>query len=279
MMTIKLATKPESNSEILARSFTLYRASILRIFPLSLLLAVVIFIPLIFAYALEKYLYNSIFSMQGFENFIFYFFEVFIFLAILWRMHGVMVNAHETVIEDAKIALHKIIRVIIAGLIVFIITSILAFLTLMLFKFLLTFNIWNGLVGMTILSVVILIYMAFVLYISVGFYFYMPLILMENARIISALMRSFSLVFRNWWRVFLLQILPWITYAVILLLIGCFYAADVSDIFLAPIERHPPIGISLLSLFIFALMIPWGAALLLLQLHDLEVRKHYNVHQ
>ena len=79
------------------------------------------------------------------------------------------------------------------------------------------------------------------------------------------------LVWNHWWRVFSVQATPWLCY--LFLLFSLKYVLGINiHIYLLGQTSHSVL-ISLLHLLIFAIFIPWVAAILVVQLKDLELRK------
>src|SRR5262245_56375244 len=127
---IELSSQPESNLAILGRSFRLYFASFIRIIPLALVLSVIVFIPEIFSSVFNQELFSPILSIESFWSLFFDLIIVFVFLAILWRMRGIIYEAHESIREDVEQASRKYLHVVIAGLIVTFILGLIAFTTI-----------------------------------------------------------------------------------------------------------------------------------------------------
>lgn len=275
---LAISTQPESNLAILGRSIRLYFASFIRVIPLAFLLSVIVFIPEIFSSVFNQEIFSPLLSIESFWSLFFDLIIVFVYLAILWRMRGSVYEAHESVKEDVEQASRKYLRVVIAGVIVTFILGLIAFTTMTLYSVLFKMNIIMepNYIGMVILSVISFIYAGIVTYLYFVFYFYMPLILMENAGIFASLITSFRLVYHHWWRVFFLQITPGLTFFVLLVVIRYVFNWQV-NIFLIPGPEQNTFAVYALNIVVFALFIPWIAAILLLQLHDLELRKHYTI--
>jgi hypothetical protein len=112
-----------------------------------------------------------------------------------------------------------------------------------------------------------------IFYIYYLFYFYLPLILTENEGAFSSLKKSAVLVWRNWWRTCVVQILPWACYLIFLVIVREAFKLNLHIYFID--NYSPTIGITCLQILLFALFIPWPAATLLVQLRDLELRKNF----
>ncbi len=275
-MAIELSTRPESNPTLLKRSFRLYIASFLQVIPLAFLLSIIVFVPEFFSWIFGRDVFAPNLSMDNFWGLFFNLVIVFVYLALLWRMRGVIYEAHERMKEDVREATRKYLRVVIAGLIVTFIYGLIAFTTMIIYSFLLEQRIFldPSYFAMTIVSIISFVYAAVVTYLYFAFYFYLPLILTEDAGIITSLIESFILVYNNWWRVFLLQITPGITYLIVLILVRFIFHFNVNIFLLSP-PGQISIGVYIFHIISLSLFIPWIAAILLLQLHDLEQRNEY----
>ena len=100
----------------------------------------------------------------------------------------------------------------------------------------------------------------------------MPLIAIENKGIVAALERSMRLAWNHWLRIFLMQMTPWFCYLIFLSILKFIFRINVHIYFTNTLVH--PLWTSVLQMIIFALFIPWVAAILLVQLKDLELRKH-----
>lgn len=175
--------------------------------------------------------------------------------------------------EDVRIAGSKCLialgAAIIQGFIFFCITMLTTFLYIGIIKYLTLPHpsIFNILVQLSLA----LVYLVAIVYLYFIFYFYMPLILLENAGIISSLQFSATLVYRHWGRVFKLQIIPWITYFIIMLLLQTIFKIDLNLYFINYDNNTLPA--LFIHIIVIAILIPWMAALLILQVHDLLLRK------
>lgn len=277
-MAIELSTRPESNPTILKRSFRLYIASFLSVIPLAFLLAIIVFIPEIFSWIFNRELFSPAISMENFWSLFFNLIIVFVYLALLWRMRGVIYEAHERIKDDVQQATRKYLRVVIAGLIVTFIYGFIAFTTMFIYSLLLEQKVFldPSYFAMSIVSIISFIYAAVVTYLYFAFYFYLPLILAEDAGIVTSLIASFMLVYHHWWRVFLLQITPGLTYLVLLIIIRFIFHYNVNIFFLSS-PGEISIGVYIFHIITLTLFIPWIAAILLLQLNDLELRNDYKI--
>ncbi|HEX2548904.1 MAG TPA: hypothetical protein VHM20_03685 [Gammaproteobacteria bacterium] len=277
-MDIELSTNPESNPTILKRSFRLYLASFIKVIPLAFLLSIIVFIPEIFSWIFDKQLFSPLISMDSFWSLFFNLIIVFVYMALLWRMQSVLYKVRDRLRDDVEQVTRKFLRVVVAGLIVTFILGSIAFFTMFIYSLIIEqkFFLEPTYFAMFIVSIVSFVYAALVTYLYFAFYFYLPLILTENAGIFTSLLRSFVIVYHNWWRVFLLQITPGLVFFVLLLAVRFIFHYNV-NIFLLSSPGQISIGVYIFHIIMAALFIPWIAAILLLQLHDLELRYEYNI--
>lgn len=273
-MKIALSSKPESNWQLLLRSLKLYKSSFTHVFGLSIFLSLIIFLPRIVSLSIDQDVFASLVKHQSFSLLlmILNIFAAFIFTAILWRMRCIIIDEHESILDDLSIATKKIIKIVIAGIIQFLIIGtislILYFLVFYLIQNKTPLNLYLGL-GISLLSVLVAIYVYYL------FIFYLPLILTEDKSFFNSLTKSANLVWKNWWRVFLLQITPIVSYVILLMLIKIIFQIDINIYLISPSMGFSVIA-TLLNLFILAFFIPFKGAILLMQLHDIEMRKSYN---
>lgn len=274
-MKIALSIQPESNKRLLKRSLRLYRASIPHVFGLALLLSLIVFIPRIISLVIEQDILDSINTL-----FLYNFFLIalnigiiFVFTAILWRMRCIIMDAHESILDDFTIASKKIFLIIAAAIIQMLIIGMITFIVYYFFTFIIK---QNTLLHMYIAMAVAVLYFFMWGYVFYLLIFYLPLILTEDKGFISSLLKSVSLVWGNWWRVFLLQITPLISYVLFLLLIKYLFKIDLNIYFISYMQEGS-ILTTLINLLIFAFFIPFNAAVLLIQLRDLELRKQVSL--
>lgn len=264
-MPIELASSPESNLQLTKRIFNLYAASILHVFGLALLLALIAFFPRFVVLAI-----NSAFLSAKFYRVYLIAIElliVFTFTAMLWRIRCVITNAHERILDDFSIASKKLLLIIGAAAIHLLIILSFSFLMVLLFSY---SKNHTTLVSYYIFVIFCAIYFFLMIYINFLFSFYLPIILTENQGIWAAIKKSVTLVWGNWWRVFLLQLLTPASYAVCLLILNEFFSIDIHFYFS---HTNATIIATLINLVFLAIFIPLYGATLLVQLRDLELRK------
>lgn len=276
-MNIKLATKPESNLALLKRSFTLYRHTLWHVFGFAVLFTAIIFSPrlLVYLYGPEVLIITHYFSVSHFLAFLINILGVFVFLAILWRMHCVLIHKHESITDDLTKAAKKIFFIICAGLVQNIVIVGLTLLVLFCYKMLITDpeGVLN-LTSMILLALVSMLYIIAILSVFVFFFFYIVIILTEDSGVIAPLMKSAFLVWNNVWRVLLLQFIPIVGYFGLLYVIKSFLFSDIHFYLVEPMVLQEPALPAIIHFLILTLFVPFFAAVLLVQLRDLELRKH-----
>lgn len=279
-----LPSKPSRYTRLLRDSLYLYTRSFSKVMPLAILLSIFVFIPNLILYLInmDNIRNLSYWGLHQLWLFLFNLAGLTCFIGIIWAMHCLIRHISEPLVKDLKIGTQKVLAVIIVTVlqmaILFILGLIIIGIQMLLFKN----NLWirpgNGL----LLNIFILILFAaqffLIVYVSTLLVFLIPIITTEKKDILAAVEHSISLVWNHWWRTFSLQITPWIIFVIIL--------------FILRIGANIPLNIYLLEeapfsfygfffhIFIFSLFIPWVAALLILQMHDLELRKklaHKNV--
>lgn len=270
-----LSSRPETYWQLLKRSFIFYRVAFIRVLPLAFLLAVITFIPRLLSVAIGQDIFSAMppFSPQWlwllFNNII----SLMLFIAVLWRMHCIIRSVHEKIAEDFYIGGRKVLLAFVATVIqsamIAAIGITLYGIQFLLFQHRLLFS--DYLAGQLFTFAIFFIQLIASIYIIVLFIFYLPLIAVENKGILGSIERSIYLVFGNFWRTLKLQMTPWLCYLIALIAIRFGLNIHIHLFFLTP--TLPNIGTTLLHLLIFAVFLPWIAAVLLVQLHDLELRK------
>lgn len=270
-MLMTLATSPQSNSRLLLRGLKLYAASIKQVIGLALLFSFIVYIPQVIAIYSGLNVFGLARSLAFYNLFFFIvnFCALFVFTAMLWRMNCVMLNQHESILDDFIVASKKILLIAGASIISMLLISFLVYIFVMLpaqniVQAPSTVAINLGLIFL-VLGFFISIYIIYLLI------FYLPLILTENKGIMAALKKSFRLVRGHWWKVFLLLVTPYVVYWIFLWILQGVLHIDMS-MNVAWNNAHKALWVMFNVLF-FALFVPFEGALLLLQLRDLEIRK------
>lgn len=275
-METLLPAQPESYQRLLNRSLHIYKWAFPKIFLFSLLLAVVAFIPRLVSASMGTDIFLAIpfFDIRRLSLILIDLLSIILFLAILWRVNSIASGFYDSTKEDFQLAFKKIPAVFIAVILqmAIVITLGLAlagigyFINKNLFLFAPSFKLTFFTAGIFVIQLIISVYL-FVL-----FYFYSPLITIENKGIVSSLQKSARLVYGHWWRTVKLQFTPWATYLFILIVIK--YGLNI-PVHIYFVELGPQsFGAILLQILLLALLIPWIAAVLLVQLRDLELRRH-----
>jgi hypothetical protein len=274
METLIPAT-PAPHRELLKRSFTLYRASFRRVFLLALLLSLAVFAPRLIAYFIGKKFFTDLapFSPQRLWFILIELISMLLMVGIFWHINGVLHQHKERLMADVRVGIRKVLWVFIATIIhsaiVLTVASLIYILLIFLFEYRLISIESTG----TLLFSILIFFGQFLLllYVTTLFIFLVPLIAIENKGIFPAIEKSVSLVWNHWWRVFSLQIIPWISYLALLIVLRYIFLINIHIYFVEEGNLYLPVII--LHIFIFALFVPWVAAVNLLQLKDLEQRK------
>lgn len=270
-----LPSKPKSYWGVLKASTALYNASFKHVALISLIISLVIFSPRIISVFLGKDIVADIqpLSPNNFWFFIIDIISMFFFIALIWGIYCVARGRHEPFIEDFTVGAKKVLYAFIATLIqgvLLIIVSAIIIEFIFLFRYLeLSFNTLSGFL---IAYLVCASQLFLILYVFTLFVFYVPLIAIENRGILDSLKRSAYLVWNHWWRTFSILIVPWVAYLIALIIVK--FAFNV-NIHIYLLERSlPTITTTVIHILLFALFIPWVGSILLVQLKDLELRKH-----
>lgn len=271
-----LPSQPETYRQLIRRSILLYRLSFKKVFLFALLLSLTVFIPRLVSNAVGHPIFNDLtaFNPKNLWIMAINLVGLIFFIAIIWHMHCVIVGQHEPMVQDVEMGLKKIFYVFVAG----IIQSLILFgVILVAYGFQWLIPTIHPYLGQDIFSVLFLTLIFFsqlflILYVAVLFIFVVPIIAIENKGIISALERSVLLGWNHSLRIFLLQMVPWCSLVLFFVLLKLILGVDVHIYFYD--QAMHPFWVTILQWFIFALFIPWDAAMLLVQLKDLELRKH-----
>lgn len=280
-MKIALSSQPENFFPLIKRGLTLYKASFSHVFFLSFILSIISFTPSFISILISEDFFMNL-STPTLQRAWVIFINLgglLIFSAILWQIRCTIMDIHEDLLEDAKMAFKKIPYIVIANLLQSILITGIMFLFLQsLFSIgihaLSYSNLFN--IKETIIILLSILQFLIVIYLFFAFYFYMPIIVIENKNIITSLAKSIMLVWKNWWRTLCVQITPWITYLLLLYFLEKFFHLHFQLYFIQT-PRNESIVILSLHIVIFAIFIPWFASNLLIQLRDLELRKNISL--
>lgn len=276
-MKIPLSSHPETNLQLLRRSLALYQKVFFRVFLYSLFLAIVAFIPRLVTIITSK---PTIFDISHFEIknlwiILIEFIALVFFTAELWRIRCVVVDEKESMRDDIKIALKKIPYILACSFIQVCLLMAINFMVSLGMEYIIHDQNSLILIDLTrqiLLAILIFIQVVAIFYILFAFYFYVPIIVVENKGVFAALQKSVALVWTNWWRTFLIQITPWAVFVLTLRLLQIFTPLRIRIYFLSTVQT-PDFLATIITILIFACFITWAASLLILQLRDLELRK------
>lgn len=270
-MKFKLPKRSSNYWKLLGLSRQLYRTSLARVLPLSLLLSLIFFTPRLITDYLDINLLIpfEITKTSSLWLIIINLFELIVFISLLWRVHCLMINKHETFADDFKIGIKKFLPVFLANIVI---------------TLLVVFNmcIFTGLTLVSNMMIPIMSSFAFLtpfilvitqifvtLYLFTLLIFLAPLIAIEHQGVFSALIRSLFLAWNHFWRVICLQITPWLCYLVVLAALKQLFNIPLHMYFFA--ETPHTLFATLINIGLFTLFIPWSTILILLQMNDLEI--------
>lgn len=274
-MDTTLPTQPSSYTQVIRRSFGLYLTTFKDAIALSLILAVVVFIPRLMSLSAG---YDVFASLPPFSplRFLFLIIEIvglILFISVLWRIYSHIRHKHEAIKEDLVIGFRKVWAVIVASLIQLAVIAI-VMIAFYLIQLAISLNpdIFIGHpIRILILCLIFVLPILVTIYVYTLFYFLIPLIAIENKGIIESLKRSAQLVWHHWWRTFAVQITPWIGYLIALIILRFIFRIDI-HIYFIDYDPHSLLAV-VLHIIVFALFIPFAATTMLVQLKDLELRK------
>jgi len=275
-MSIEPSKHPETYSELVVRSFKLYRHVLKSTFIFALLVSIVLFIPRLICVAIGK---NVFLSPEGLNSQLFLFIAMYIstlwFLAaILWCINCIERKKHQNFIVDLKMAGKRILYILGAAVLIFFIGSFAG-----LFSYLLYIIFWemdlysyNHYLTGFLFFLVLLAEVGFSVCVTTLFYFYFPLIVIENDGIWLALKQSVLLVWKKIGRTLCLQLTPWLVYLITIIIIKMVFKVNL-NVYFMPLDPSSSFFPTFLNIIVLALFIPWGSAMTLVQLRDLELRK------
>jgi len=274
-MDATLPAQPAGYRQLMKQSFVLYRAGFLKSIGLGFLLSVAVFIPRLHAYFIGANIFSSLtpFSLQALWLIVVNLISILFFIGLIWHMHCVNRHIHEPFIEDLVVGMKKLFYVLVATLIQSIIIYAIALtlfgVIILLHNHQLLFPTFSF--GAFIPVLIFGLQFILIIYLWTLFLFLIPLIAIENKGILTSLERSAALVWNHWWRIFSVQFTPWVCYIVLLVLIKFFFHIDI-HIYFTP-HDYASIWPTVLNIVLFGFFTPWLAALLVVQLKDLELRK------
>lgn len=270
-MDTLLPSKPSSYKELLKRSFMLYREGFSKITLLTLLLSITVFIPRLLTYVVGRDFFANPLSFQNWWFFLVNLAAIGFFAGIVWHLYCVAHKVNDSLMEDVTIGVKKSLNIIIATFLQSLFLLILTLITNGLLILILGKNLFsqNTLENAFVISL-FAVQLALIVYSATMFVFLIPIIATEKKGILASIEHSVSLGWNRWWQIFKVQITPWLIY--IAFIIAVRTAGINLPIFLLT-PGSPTLATTILNIILFAVFAPWVAALLLVQLHDLELRK------
>ncbi len=275
-MPIKPSTRPESYSQLVARSLKLYWQALPRTFFFAFLTAIVVFIPRLICVAVGQ---NVFLKATGSKQILVLYLAIYVSVlwfaaAIIWCINCIERNKHKNFITDIEMAGKRIIYVLGAAVCLFIIASLIGGLGYFLHCLLWHLKLYSLHNDLTVLLffLVLLLQLGASIFVSTLFYFYFPLIVIEHDGIATALKQSALLVWHKVWMTLGVQLTPWLAYLVTLIAVKMIFKLNIIIYFMPinPVANFYPV---LLHIGILALFIPWASSIMLVQLRDLELRK------
>lgn len=278
-----LPTHPQSIREIIHNSFATWRASFLPTLPLAIALCVVVAVLSFFlARPFPNQLIMAKIISYNIPVLILAGLIVFWLYAALYHLTHTNIHHRNAKILDSLIVGLKRLFYIIVG--IFIFTLFLGIFTLIVStpfiiitqKIILLQSAHPSIsmIAMKMGSIVyldLLIMTAVYVFFTVLLLFYLPLIVVMNLNPFSAFGESFVLVWGNWWRTALITGLLYMVVPTILVSFGWFIAYGLGLHFLS--MQHAVILHCLLQGIISGLYVPFYCAVILVQLHDLMLRR------
>lgn len=275
-MSLAPSKYPETYSQLLVRSFRLYCQVLKPTFFFALLVSIVLFIPRLLADAAGQtdFLYTMNMGSQLVLCGAMYISVLWFLAATLWCINCIERKKHKNFIDDLEMAGKRIIYVLGAAILLLCISMLAGCIVYLLNLILWELNLYsyNKYVSSILLFMVLVTQLGISIGLSILFYFYFPLIVIEGDGIILGLKTSAQLVWSRMWRTLWLQLTPWLIYIATLVAIKMLFNIQL-NIFFMPIDTASNFYSSALNILILALFIPWGSSMTLVQLRDLELRK------
>lgn len=247
-----LSTSPQSIGKVLDSGFKLFTSSFGGSAVLAFFAGVAIALPniLFMSNAASDPLAAT--EMMG-SFFVSFAIGMVVFLALynamFYRIGAISKGGSATIGESIGVGLRKIIPIILAGICYMLAVMV-------------------GSILLLIPGIILMLSMVF----------YMPLIVCENEGIISSLKVSHGLVWGNWWRTMAVFLAPIFVYMVVYM--GAVMIAGIA--FGSAAAMGDPSGaaatvnlaVNVITVLISIFIYPFFAAIMLVQLNDLKLRKH-----
>lgn len=275
-MPIKPSTRPETYSQLVARSLRLYWSVLPRTFFLAFLVATIIFIPRLICVAIGQ----NVFLAASHVNQILvlylamYVSTLWFLAATIWCINCIERNKHKSFIVDIEMAGKRILYVLGAALCIFVVCLVIGLVTgfLNYLFWHLHFYSYDKYLTAILLFLVLLLQVGFTVTVGTLAYFYFPLIVIEHDGVVTALKQSVVLVRKKIWITLCLQLTPWLAYLLLLIALKMVFQLNI-NIYFMPLNPVANFYAALLHMIILALFIPWSCSMMLVQLRDLELRK------
>lgn len=264
--------QPESYYQLVRHSLRLYRRGIKNCLVISLLLSLFVFLPQFTFFFFGEAMRIEPFTLRGqSELILIHLLALFLFISISWHMHCVLEEKKEPLLQDLYQGATKMWAVFIANCIInfLLLALIISFLVFQigLDRYVYLFTEKNWLMFSTSLFYLLIQTFIYIYFFTV-FSFLLPLIAVENNGILHALKKSVVLTWNHWWRIFSAQATPWLYYFFTLIILryilNLIFPIDFNTLILRE---------NILQFVLFTFFIPWIAAMQLVQLNDLELRK------
>lgn len=268
-----LPKQPQSWFKLILSSLKVYKICFLRVIWLSFIISILAFLPRTIAVMVQEPLSNlEFFSLRHSWVYITDLLALMLFIALFSRLHKVESGKPVSIMQDLKVGLRNLGSIILASilevLLLTAITGIVVGITAFFYKHDLLFA--PTVTSWALTFIIFIGQLLLLIFVSTLFIFFLPLIAIENRGVIKALERSVLLAYDHWGRIFSLQLTPWVFYVLVLFLLRFNFSINISIFHQTAIT----LWAVLVQSAVFSLFMLWAACLLLVQLRDLELRKH-----
>lgn len=266
---------PSAYGSLIANSVLLYRKTFYRVFLLSLCVALIVFIPRILSTIIGEDIFHrgGPFNLNRLWLIALDFVSMIFIIGIFCRIYFTAKAEHEPISDDLNIGVHKVLSIFFASILQGMILCVCVLACYGLQYILHQYDLLNhdNPIGLFFLFGTFSFQLFIILYILTLFVFVIPLVAIENKGVFNAIEKSVSLTWNHWWRVFSVQMTPWIIYSLVLMGLRDFFHLDIHLYFTE--LTNPSYLATIINVALFTLYIPWYASLMLVQLRDLELRK------
>jgi hypothetical protein len=252
----KLASQPQSIKQILSDSFRLYKVAFIRLVFWALVAGIISVLSQLITSTnnIENAVQQSSYTNYHLllQPLLIIVLSLVPFSAMIFDIHQTMQGSKPTIKTAFLTAVRKwlpLIGAMVVNFIIMFIVAVVAYFLMMISKF-----------------VALLFAAAVAIYLLVSLFAWQPLIVSENQRVFQAFKNSFKIVKSNWWRTFAILLIPGLVVCFINFILG--FTFDVLD----PNKAHA-IWQLVITAIVSMLFMPWLYGILLLQIHNLELRK------